>query len=184
MYILPLPEINAGTLGHDGVCDIVTSIPESDWWLAPPRNPTGPHTTAWYKLSAGDPVYELYVNQFAIPRDEFDNDNIRIRCYQLLPYARLYNHMDHQRLASIFINLQNFSNTRFYFYSSSEKDADPMLTLEPSTIPYLVDGLKPHGVQNFSNAPRFALTISFYHHYTFEIIEQMYKDRILLTCQQ
>lgn len=184
MYLLPLPELNAGNIGYDGLRGIVNDMPESEWWLAPPRNPAGPHTTAWHRLSPDDPVYEMYVDQFVIPREEFDNGNIRIRYYKLLPFSVLYNHTDHKRTASVFVNLQNFDDTRFYFYPTADKDVDPMLTLELSTTPYLIDGLKYHGVRNFSDSPRIALTLCFYNHYTFDMLEQMYKDRALLKCQQ
>jgi hypothetical protein len=48
----------------------------------------------------------------------------------------------------------------------------------------LVDGLEHHGARNFSKSPRIALSISFFNHHTFDALEQLYKDRALLKCQQ
>jgi hypothetical protein len=184
MYILPLPEVNAGNIGYDGLLDIVQKIPDEDWRFQPPRNPNEQNKSSWHRVFANHPIYELYVNQFAIPRESFDSGTIKIRLYQLLPHSSLHNHKDRQHNVILFVNIHNFNDTEFYFYPNAEKDAVPMITMTPPRVPYLVDGLEYHGVKNLSDFPRIALAVQFSNPYTFDKLEQMYKDRTLLKCQQ
>jgi hypothetical protein len=184
MYLLPLPEINTGNIGYDGLLDIVRAVPDEDWRFQPPRDPAESNKSAWHRVFPKHPIYELYVDQFAIPREVFDSGNIKIRLYQLLPHSSLHNHKDRQHSVIVFVNLHNFDDTRFYLYPDAAKDAKPMITMKPSRLPYLVDGLEYHGVKNFSNSPRIAMAIQFGRPYTFDMLEQMYKDRALLKCQQ
>lgn len=184
MYLLPLPEVNAGNIGYDGLLDIVRAVPDKDWRFQPPRDPAENNKSEWHRVFPNHPVYEMYADQFVIPRNAFDSGNIKMRFYKLLPHSSLHNHKDRQHNVILFVNLHNFDDTRFYLYPDAAKDAKPMVTMTPPRLPYLVDGLEHHGVKNFSDSPRIALAIQFSNPYTFDILEQRYKDRTLLKCQQ
>jgi hypothetical protein len=135
-------------------------------------------------LVPGDPVFEMLANQFMIPREKFDSGDIKIQYYQLLPMSTLNSHKDDGRTVLLTMNLTNIDDTRFWFYQSVGKSAKPIIELKLSKIPYLMNSQQYHGVKNISNSPRIALTLSFFRPYTFHTLEQMYKDRALLKCQQ
>lgn len=183
MYMLPLPEIVIDDV--EGIVEFAKSKPDEKWFLQPARRPEESGKTMWLRQGPGDPIHDMMANQFAIPYSHFEERKVDVHLYRLIQGQELYNHKDRSRIAILFCSLDNYEDTTLTFNRSGDDgyEGRPMVKMPYTDCPLLVDGYEWHSVRNNSNQDRISISLSFHQPYTFDLLEDMYKSRELLTCQ-
>ena len=191
MYLLPLPELIIYDVPT--VVRFIKSRPNDWWYIQPcrlreetPEQAAERKKTLWCRQSPGDRIHDMIADQFAIPYEHFEERKAEVHLYRLIGGEELFNHKDRSRIAIIFCSLDNYDDTILTINRSGEDGpaGRPAIKVHYTDCPLLLDGYEWHGVKNHSKDDRISISVSFHEPYTFDLLEEMYKNRELLKCQQ